>query len=87
MYIIDKIHKRKYFKIATFSRLSSSTKKAGRIENWLSCVSKGKKANIASSREEYQVNVPVKLFFNQTENWLGDKASFTFNIKHDSLLL
>ena len=50
-------------------------------------VVKEKKANIACSREEYQVNVPVKLFFNQTENWLGDKPSFTFNIEHDSLIL
>ena len=71
----------------TFHIFPHSTKKAGRIGNWLSCGSEGKKANIACSREEYQVNVPVKLFFNQTENWLGDKASFTFNIEDDSLLL
>ena len=73
--------------VAFSEYMNFSTKKAGRIGNWLSCGSKGKIANIACSREEYQVNVPVKLFFNQTENWLGDKPSFTFNIEHDSLIL
>ena len=50
-------------------------------------VVKEKKANIACSREEYQVNVPVKRFSTRQKMDLVTNQVFTFKVELDGLIL